>query len=233
MPSIHSVWSYGETGYHCLTSIVVEERYKREAMKFAFRILGEDGGQLALTKFLVVYDGPGVDQADFRQVLAHVLARCRFETDLFVIANLAMDTLDYSGPAVNEGSKGILLGIGDPVRELPGEFSGELPAGARQAAVYCPGALAVAGPSYAEDRDYPQRLARDPRTASWPLLFLVEDTAVVERNVAFLWSAFTRFEPAADVHARRLADPPPPRGPHPAGGLRLPPQARLPGGAVR
>ena len=201
MPSIHSVWSYGETGYHCLTSIVVEERYKREAMKFAFRILGEDGGQLALTKFLVVYDGPGVDQADFRQVLAHVLARCRFETDLFVIANLAMDTLDYSGPAVNEGSKGILLGIGDPVRELPGEFSGELPAGARQAAVYCPGALAVAGPSYAEDRDYPQRLARDPRTASWPLVFLVEDTAVVERNVAFLWSAFTRFEPAADVHA--------------------------------
>ena len=201
MPSIHSVWSYGETGYHCLTSIVVEERYKREAMKFAFRILGEDGGQLALTKFLVVYDGPGVDQADFRQVLAHVLARCRFETDLFVIANLAMDTLDYSGPAVNEGSKGILLGIGDPVRELPGEFSGELPAGARQAAVYCPGALAVAGPSYAEDRDYPQRLARDPRVASWPLVFLVEDTAVVERNVAFLWSAFTRFEPAADVHA--------------------------------
>ncbi len=201
MPSIHSVWSYGETGYHCLTSIVVEERYKREAMKFAFRILGEDGGQLALTKFLVVYDGPGVDQADFRQVLAHVLARCRFETDLFVIANLAMDTLDYSGPAVNEGSKGILLGIGDPVRELPGEFSGELPAGARQAAVYCPGALAVAGPSYAEDRDYPQRLAQDPRVASWPLLFLVEDTAVVERNVAFLWSAFTRFEPAADVHA--------------------------------
>ena len=201
MPSIHSVWSYGETGYHCLTSIVVEERYKREAMKFAFRILGEDGGQLALTKFLVVYDGPGVDQTDFRQVLAHVLARCRFETDLFVIANLAMDTLDYSGPAVNEGSKGILLGIGDPVRELPGEFSGELPAGARQAAVYSPGALAVAGPSYAEDRDYPQRLARDPRVASWPLLFLVEDTAVVERNVAFLWSAFTRFEPAADVHA--------------------------------
>ena len=201
MPSIHSVWSYGETGYHCLTSIVVEERYKREAMKFAFRILGEDGGQLALTKFLVVYDGPGVDQTDFRQVLAHVLARCRFETDLFVIANLAMDTLDYSGPAVNEGSKGILLGIGDPVRELPAEFTGELPAGARQAAVYCPGALAVAGPSYAEDRDYPLRLARDPRAASWPLLFLVEDTAVVERNVAFLWSAFTRFEPAADVHA--------------------------------
>ena len=30
-----------------------------------------------------------------------------------------MDTLDYTGPAVNEGSKGVWLGLGDPVRELP------------------------------------------------------------------------------------------------------------------
>ena len=55
-------------------------------MKFAFRIFGEDGGQLALTKFLVVLDGAGVELRDFRQVLEYVLARARFETDLFVIA---------------------------------------------------------------------------------------------------------------------------------------------------
>ena len=34
-----------------------------------------------------------------------------------------MDTLDYTGPAVNEGSKGVWLGLGDPVRELPRQFS--------------------------------------------------------------------------------------------------------------
>ena len=33
-----------------------------------------------------------------------------------------MDTLDYTGPAVNQGSKGVWLGLGDPVRELPREF---------------------------------------------------------------------------------------------------------------
>ena len=75
MPAIKSIWSYGETGYHCLSSIVVEERYPREALKFAFRIFGEDGGQLALTKFLVVIEGFGGDQRDFRQVLEHCLAR--------------------------------------------------------------------------------------------------------------------------------------------------------------
>ena len=51
-----------------------------------------------------------------------MLARTRPETDLYVFSNLSMDTLDYTGPAVNEGSKGVWLGLGDPVRELPREF---------------------------------------------------------------------------------------------------------------
>jgi UbiD family decarboxylase len=201
MPSIQSIWSYGETGYHSLSSIVVRERYGREAMKFAFRILGEDGGQLNLTKFLIVFDEPTLDQRDFRQVLAYVLARCRFETDLFILANLAMDTLDYAGPAVNEGSKGILLGVGDPVRQLPHEFRGDLPGGAIAARAYCDGALAVAGPAYRDDPGYAATLASDPRVADWPLVFLVDDADVVERTITFLWSTFTRFEPAADIHA--------------------------------
>lgn len=200
MPSIRSIWSYGETGYHSLSTIVVEERYPREALKFAFRILGEDAGQLALTKFLVVIDG-NVELADFRQVLEHVLARVHFETDLLIIANLAMDTLDYSGPAVNEGSKGILLGVGEPHRDLPRAFEGDLPAGAREAAVYCAGCLAVAGPPYADDPEYPLTLARDRAVTEWPLIFLVDDTRIVERNVSFLWTTFTRFEPAGDVYA--------------------------------
>ncbi|HYN03864.1 MAG TPA: UbiD family decarboxylase, partial [Vicinamibacteria bacterium] len=49
MPGVVDLWSYGETGYHSLAAAVVKERYKREAMASAFRILGE--GQLSLTKF--------------------------------------------------------------------------------------------------------------------------------------------------------------------------------------
>ncbi len=200
MPSIQAIWSYGETGYHSLSCIVVQERYPREAMKFAFRILGEDGGQLNLTKFLVVIDRP-LELADFRQVLEHVLARVQFETDLFIIANLAMDTLDYTGPAVNQGSKGILVGVGEAKRDLPRAFTGELPAGGLAAAPYCAGCLALAGPSYIRDPDYARQLAQDPAVADWPLIFLVDDTRIVERNITFLWSTFTRFEPAADTYA--------------------------------
>ncbi len=200
MPSIQAIWSYGETGYHSLACIVVQERYPREAMKFAFRILGEDGGQLTLTKFLVVIDRP-LDLADFRQVLEYALSRVQFETDLFIIANLAMDTLDYTGPAVNQGSKGILIGVGEPRRELPRAFAGPLPAGGHSAVPYCAGCLTVSGPAYTEDPDYAQRLSEDPSVAAWPLVFLVEDTRVVDKNITFLWSTFTRFEPAADTCA--------------------------------
>ena len=200
MPSIEAIWSYGETGYHCLSSIVVSERYPREAMKFAFRILGEDGGQLALTKFLVVIDG-SVELTDFRQVLEHVLERIHFETDLFIFANLAMDSLDYSGPAINEGSKGILIGVGEVCRKLPRAFSGSTPAGASRIESYCRGCLVVEGPAFPQDGEYAQRLAEDAAVAAWPLIFLVDDAGIVDSNVRFLWTTFTRFEPAADIYA--------------------------------
>ena len=57
---------------------------------------------------------------NFRATLEHILARTRPETDLYVFSNLAMDTLDYTGPTVNEGSKGVWMGLGDPMRYLPG-----------------------------------------------------------------------------------------------------------------
>ena len=128
MPGVVDLWSYGETGYHSLAAAVVRDRYKREAMASAFRILGE--GQLSLTKFLLVTDRP-VDLRDFKATLEHLLARTRPETDLYVFSNLSMDTLDYTGPAVNEGSKGVWLGLGDPVRELPREFRPSRAAAAR------------------------------------------------------------------------------------------------------
>ena len=81
MPAVRRLWSYGETGYHSLAAAVVRERYRREAMASAFRILGE--GQLSLTKFLLVTDRD-VDLADFRATLTHVLARTRPESDLYV-----------------------------------------------------------------------------------------------------------------------------------------------------
>ncbi len=200
MPGVVDLWSYGETGYHSLAAAVVRQRYKREAMASAFRILGE--GQLSLTKFLLVTDR-AVDLQDFRATLAHVLERTRSETDLFVLANLAMDTLDYTGPTVNEGSKGVWLGLGEPVRELPREFrAAELPAGVTAVEVFCPGCLVVGGPGIAEEPGAARRLAAAPAFADWQLLVLTDEPhRAAASPMNFLWTTFTRFEPAADLWA--------------------------------
>ena len=201
MPGVVDLWSYGETGYHSLAAAIVKERYKRESMASAFRILGE--GQLSLTKFLLVTDRP-VDLRDFRATLEHVLARTRPETDLYVFSNLSMDTLDYSGPAVNEGSKGVWLGLGDPVRELPREFRPDVPppSDVTDVRVFCGGCLVVGSRSVAEDPGAGPRLAAHPAFRGWPLLVLTDEPRRAAASAMnFLWTTFTRFEPAADVHA--------------------------------
>jgi len=202
MPSVRALWSYGETGYHSLSAAVVRERYKREAMASAFRILGE--GQLSLTKFLLLVGEP-IDLSDFRKVLTHVLERADFRTDLFVFPNLSMDSLDYAGPRINEGSKGVLLGMGIPVRKLPEAFHGRPAASARKVKVFSPGCLVVEGPPYAGDRGAPARIASDPAFAEWPLIVLCDDAERHARSTMnFLWATFTRFDPASDLHASQV-----------------------------
>jgi len=201
MPGVKRLWSYGETGYHSLSAAVVRERYKREAMTSAFRILGE--GQLSLTKFLLVTDGD-VDLTDFRSVLAYILERTDPRTDLFLLCNLSMDTLDYAGPQLNEGSKGILLGMGDPIRQCRDRFDGAPASGVIDARVFCPGCLVVQGPGFADDPEAAQRIAQDPAFADWPLLVLTDDAERATRSPQnFLWTTFTRFDPASDVYASR------------------------------
>ena len=198
MPNVVDLWTYGETGYHALAGAVVKKRYRREAMSAALRILGE--GQLALTKFLWVADAP-VDLKDPKAVLEHLLARFRPETDLYIISNMSMDTLDYSGPEVNMGSKGVMLGVGEPIRSLSREFRGTLPGGVRDAVAFCGGCLCVSGPSHAEDPDFAQRVAQ--AFPEWPLVCLVDDAVqAASTPTRFLWTVFTRFEPAADIVAQ-------------------------------
>jgi 3-polyprenyl-4-hydroxybenzoate decarboxylase len=146
-----------------------------------------------------------VNLKDFRATLEHVLARTDPRTDLYVFSNLSMDTLDYTGPTVNEGSKGVWLGLGDPVRELPRVFAPPEPppADVADVRVFCGGCLVVEGPPYAADTTAAARIAAHGAFAGWPLIVLTDDAARATRSdMNFLWTTFTRFEPAADLHAR-------------------------------
>jgi UbiD family decarboxylase len=199
MSSVRQLKTFGETGFHCLAAARVMDRYPREAFAAGLRILGE--GQLSLTKFLILTDG-NIDVEDFAALWQHILERVDWERDLFVFANVSQDTLDYTGPSVNKGSKAMLMGLGrEPVRQLPAAFNGSLPEGLSRPVVFLPGTLVVQGPAYTAEPDLGQQVARWQGLADWPVVLLVDNSNEATLNLQeFLWTFFTRFEPAADIH---------------------------------
>ncbi|WP_010493722.1 UbiD family decarboxylase [Paenibacillus elgii] len=201
MPGVKDLWTYAETGFHALAAAIVRESYSREAIVSAFRILGE--GQLSLTKFLMVTDRE-LDLERFPTLLETVLERFDPLQDLYVFGNTSHDTLDYTGDRLNHGSKAVLVGVGEPKRELPAVYmGGELP-GISAAAVYCRGCLVVSGASYTDDPGLASRLVEEAgdRLAQWPLVIVADETSIAGDQTAFLWTVFTRFNPAADIYAR-------------------------------
>ncbi len=201
MKGVKELKTFGEAGFHCLASAKVSDRYPREAFACGLRILGE--GQLSLTKFLILTDG-SVDISDFRSLWVHVLERVQWQQDLFVFANVSQDTLDYTGPSVNKGSKAMLMGLGkEKRRELPLTFTSSLPSSCTKPKVFLPGTLVVQGDTYKENPSLAKELAEHSSLQEWPVIFLVDDSYATTSSLQdFLWTVFTRFEPAADIHAR-------------------------------
>lgn len=203
MPGVKELRSYGETGFHGLAAARVFERYEREALKTAFRIYGE--GQLSLQKFLMLTDGD-VDLGDFKAMLRHFLERSRWERDFFVISELSQDTLDYTGPAVNAGSKGIWLALGPAIRTLKAELPRDLPPQVKNAKVFVPGCLVLECPSYADDKKFAETIATLDVCREFEIVLVVDDlneaTSSAEK---FLWTWFTRFEPAADIYSKGMS----------------------------
>ncbi len=199
MKGVRELKTFGETGFHCLAAARVADRYPREAFASGLRILGE--GQLSLTKFLILTDGD-IDITDFPKLWTHVLERIHWERDLFVFANVSQDTLDYTGPSVNKGSKAMMLGLGkEKVRDLPTSFTGDLPVDCQKIKAHLPGTLVVQGTAYQEKPDLAAHLAGEPAFSDWPVVLLVDNCEEATCSLQeFLWTFFTRFEPAADIH---------------------------------
>jgi len=201
MTGVKQLKTFGDTGFHSLAAAKVNNRYQREAFAAAMRILGE--GQLSLTKFLIITDGD-INVEDFGKLWEHVLERVNFQTDLFVFDNVSQDTLDYTGPSVNKGSKAVLMGLGkDPVRKLPREFKGTLPDGCSKPEIFLPGTLVLQVRNYESDPQLGAKVANHAGLEEWPVILLVDDSRAATVSMKeFLWSFFTRFEPAGDIYGR-------------------------------
>ncbi len=202
MKGVRELKTFGETGFHCLAAARVADRYPREAFACGLRVLGE--GQLSLTKFLILTDGD-IDITDFPKLWTHVLERIDWERDLFVFANVSQDTLDYTGPSVNKGSKAMMMGLGkEKKRELPTDYSGNLPPHCRKLKAYLPGTLIIEAANYESIPKLAVDIATNEDLQQWPCILLVDSLEGATCSTQeFLWTFFTRFEPAADIHGAR------------------------------
>ena len=157
LPGVRGVHAVDAAGVHPLLLAIGSERYwpfaeshrPQELLTQANAILGQ--GQLSLAKFLLIAnqaDDPALDLHDVAAFLLHILRRVDWTRDLHFQTQTTIDTLDYSGGALNAGSKVVIAAVGPPQFELAAEVPSDLrlPDGFRNPRVVLPGVLAVEGP---------------------------------------------------------------------------------------
>jgi 4-hydroxy-3-polyprenylbenzoate decarboxylase len=220
LPGVQAVHAVDAAGVHPLLLAVASERYvpyqrerrPQELLTAANAILGQ--GQLSLAKYLLIAareDNPAPDVHDVAGFLGHVLERVDWQRDLHFQTCTTIDTLDYSGEGLNEGSKVVIAAAGPKRRELPLEVPGSLrlPPGFSRPLLAQPGVLIVQGPSWEHSEEggrgamdaFSTFFSESDPVNSFPLIAVVDDSDMAARTLNnFLWVVFTRSDPAADIY---------------------------------
>src|SRR3954463_7400709 len=244
LPGVIGVHAVDAAGVHPLLLAIGSERYwpfaethrPQELLTQANAILGQ--GQLSLAKFLLIAnqaDDPKLNLHDIAAFLRHILQRADWTRDLHFQTETTIDTLDYSGGALNAGSKVVIAAVGPPRFELATELPSnlQLADGFKNPRIILPGILALEGQRFGPNQSaaHLQSAICNPKSeiASLRLIVIVEDSQFVAESLRnFLWVTFTRANPAADIHGiesftqnkhwgcrgRLITDPP--LNPHPA-----------------
>jgi 4-hydroxy-3-polyprenylbenzoate decarboxylase len=220
LPGVKAVHAVDAAGVHPLLLALGSERYVRyaaerrpmELLTQANAILGQ--GQLSLAKYLFIMaqeDVPGLDLHDLQAFLTAFLQRVDWQRDLHFQTRTTIDTLDYSGSALNQGSKVVLAAAGEVRRELPTSVPENLhlPTGFTAPRLALPGVLMVQGPAAAGTRGLPDPRIEDFCAAlppehplnHYPLVVIVDDSDFSSASIDnFVWTTFTRSNPAADLY---------------------------------
>ena len=209
IPGVKAVHAVDAAGVHPLLLAIGSERYvpygqrtqPQELLTQANALLGQ--GQLSLAKYLLIVayeDNPQLDIHAIDRFLAHLLERVDWQRDLHFQTRTTIDTLDYSGGALNEGSKVVIAAAGPVRRSLPSDLPAvlRLPDGFTEPRVCMPGVLAIQGTPPLEQ--FCESFTPTDSINTFPLIVLVDDSEFTARTMNnFLWVTFTRSNPAADI----------------------------------
>lgn len=224
LPGVKAVHAVDAAGVHPLLLAIGSERYTpyeqrerpRELLTQANAILGQ--GQLSLAKYLFIVshqDAPQLDIHNIREFLIHLLERINWNRDVHFQTQSNIDTLDYSaGMGLNTGSKVVWAAVGSKRRELGTQSPSDLklPDEFSNPRVPLPGVLVVQGPpnrQWRSESEYTSDMLKlvsalessIEKLKQFPLITVVDDSEFAAKNLNnWLWTIFTRSDPACDIH---------------------------------
>jgi len=202
-PGVSDIWAYPETGFHPLAVAGVKHRYRREGLKHALGLLGE--GQLSLTKVMIAVDET-VNVRNFAEVSRAIWENLDTADGLHLIAPTAQDTLDFTGPSMNMGSRLVVLATNRPSGPIRKEPPTDPPRpeeicdGISGAVRVGPAILVVQLERNANTESIRRTLSEHPATRDYLLQVMVSDDVPLDDLRMILWGWFTRFDPLADLH---------------------------------
>ncbi len=221
IPGLMALHAVDAAGVHPLMLAVGSERYvpyeerrPMEILTIANAILGF--GQASLAKYLLIVaaeDNPDLNIHHIEEFFTHLLERIDWRRDLHFQTMTTIDTLDYTGSGLNEGSKVVMAAAGKRIRKLSLEFpkNTHLPEGFQKPSFVMPGILIIEGGSF---KDYPSATGEINRFTNWvkdmkmkgavegiPLIVVVNDSTFTSSTLSnFLWVASTRSNPSHDIY---------------------------------
>ena len=227
IPGLKEVNAVDAAGVHPLLLAVGSERYTpylptqqpAEILTIANHMLGT--GQLSLAKYLFItadFDNT-VSTKHIAAYFQFVLERIHLERDIHFYTNTTIDTLDYSGENINQGSKVVFAAYGKPVRKLSKEPLPELNElnGFSHAKMVIPGVLALSGKRFTDRLSAQQEIKslgeqlsliiKDKGTLAlnndeaFVMIILCDDASFLSAHLNnFLWTTFTRSNPSHDIY---------------------------------
>ncbi|TXB64221.1 UbiD family decarboxylase [Vicingus serpentipes] len=207
---LYEVNAVDAAGVHPLLLAVGSERYTpyqkikqpQELLTIANNILGF--GQLSLAKYLFISnkeDNPNLSCNNIKDFFTHILERVNWERDLHFQTNTTIDTLDYSGTGINQGSKVVIAAVGEKKRTLNSNCKIE------NSELVMPGIIATSFNPYTssenaekEINNYSLQIANQDLNGIMMILLVDDARFVAEELNNFLWVTFTRSNPANDIY---------------------------------
>jgi 4-hydroxy-3-polyprenylbenzoate decarboxylase len=219
IPGLKEVHAVDASGVHPLLLAIGSERYTpylsqqqpAEILTIANHILGT--GQLSLAKFLFITadDENKLSANDITSYFNYILKRIQLPRDIHFYTNTTIDTLDYSGTALNSGSKVVFAAYGAIVREL----ATEIPTCLKElqhfenAQLIMPGVIALQTNKFTNYETAIKELAilneqlkdKVDTLKSIPFIILADEADFISATLNnFLWVTFTKCNPSHDIY---------------------------------